>query len=775
MDSPQLHLFLHNGLVYSLRSPNFPPFTVYGPERDFIPENTSRLCWALDEFPHIAFLPVNPIFEGQIFGRLANPRIENEHAGSAKWALVEASRQSWYSLETGLRWMASVLLENHLTSLEFAPFPFPSSFGYLRSHKSKVIATRCAMQSQGAFANLAALCSFAIAQNLRSPAEIDPEWVRKLHDKGFHPAWVENFRATQFGDLVNTERVGAVIHPQCRWLFQVPIMLRANVPLWFYWEEGNNPNLYEQKLGGFHVRPFRPTSEQMLAVRAVEVVPIATSDQGQSYSVSPTARSNPRNKDDQRPGETWQEYFRRRDESFRIAVAKESDEGRKTRLQREQHAATGAPPGKAGARLYEWDECDGELRRVLVPRTQASATWSMYTKAQRRFNSVKNEWDLCRQFVDDQTTSKESEPYSFDSDDSDELPHPTPISLQPPPQLDSYWKEDLASWYQDYSTPGLDVPIWDPPLGDMLYYRYGFSPPTAYAANPVVIKGTIADVKTVFGHRNAPILSTGETPAILEFYNALLMNLQIPRKLCDLSAEHEYPLASSIAASDAIVKVKVADDRFYVLEPRNPPVVDALWQVVVKDPVTAAQCYREDWACSRIDIAKFLLSRGIPFSTRAVLPALNPATVTYNFIGLGRRPEHHKPDRFDYIEYEQRLAEFLPRPHARAALLKGGLVWRLVREIIGGRDNQKVLAGPSEYVRQFGDHLHLDSAEPDLWDDVLSKVELDFICGLYKVYTGKCSRFKLLYYPHESLRQVLVIRQRICHGGQSMRHGRKAL
>jgi hypothetical protein len=117
----------------------------------------------------------------------------------------------------------------------------------------------------------------------------------------------------------------------------------------------------------------------------------------------------------------------------------------------------------------------------------------------------------------------------------------------------------------------------------------------------------------------------------------------------------------------------------------------------------------------------------------------------YYFDRLGRRPESHKPDRFDYIEYEDRVAEFLRRPHARSALLKGGLVWRLVKEVMGSRGDENVLLGPSAYVGQFGNSLHLDAARPAVWDDTLSETELHFISGLYKVYTGKLSCTTLLH------------------------------
>jgi hypothetical protein len=89
-------------------------------------------------------------------------------------------------------------------------------------------------------------------------------------------------------------------------------------------------------------------------------------------------------------------------------------------------------------------------------------------------------------------------------------------------------------------------------------------------------------------------------------------------------------------------------------------------------------------------------------------------------------------------EYEERLKAFLHgRPHARAALLKGGLIWRLAKEVLGDSMDEYALAGPSQSVVEFGDSFSVEAGRQELTDDTLSEQELDFICGLYKVYTGR--------------------------------------
>lgn len=81
------------------------------------------------------------------------------------------------------------------------------------------------------------------------------------------------------------------------------------------------------------------------------------------------------------------------------------------------------------------------------------------------------------------------------------------------------------------------------------------------------------------------------------------------------------------------------------------------------------------------------------------------------------------------------MRSFLRLPHARAALMEGGLVWRLVREIVGNQLDEEALYGPSQCVQQFGIHF---VERRNLWDDHLTETEFDFILGMNKTYTGKC-------------------------------------
>ncbi|PBK60787.1 hypothetical protein ARMSODRAFT_857637, partial [Armillaria solidipes] len=99
------------------------------------------------------------------------------------------------------------------------------------------------------------------------------------------------------------------------------------------------------------------------------------------------------------------------------------------------------------------------------------------------------------------------------------------------------------------------------------------------------------------------------------------------------------------------------------------------------------------------------------------------------------RPADYKFSTRDYQAYVENHTNILNKPHSHAALLQGGIVWRLAKEHFS---LDAALHGPSSTVIQsrtgyvFGDKDNAWS----LWDDDLVGDEADLICGLHKCYTG---------------------------------------
>ena len=64
-------------------------------------------------------------------------------------------------------------------------------------------------------------------------------------------------------------------------------------------------------------------------------------------------------------------------------------------------------------------------------------------------------------------------------------------------------------------------------------------------------------------------------------------------------------------------------------------------------------------------------------------------------------------------------------------------MWRLAVEILGSSSISRAEGGPSADVWQRGREL-VEQRCDSWYEDALSDHELDVICGVYKVYTGKC-------------------------------------
>jgi hypothetical protein len=130
--------------------------------------------------------------------------------------------------------------------------------------------------------------------------------------------------------------------------------------------------------------------------------------------------------------------------------------------------------------------------------------------------------------------------------------------------------------------------------------------------------------------------------------------------------------------------------------------------------------------------------RGVPFSTLTDVEPRTTPMMPSSSCRHAPREAGYKPDQHDYRQYEAQLKEYLLKEgNARAAFLRGGLLWRLAREVLGTKLDDQVLLGPSAGASTYGHRVTLTPRGPQLWDDSLSEAEVDFICGVIPILTGK--------------------------------------
>jgi hypothetical protein len=196
----------------------------------------------------------------------------------------------------------------------------------------------------------------------------------------------------------------------------------------------------------------------------------------------------------------------------------------------------------------------------------------------------------------------------------------------------------------------------------------------------------------------------------------------------------------SITGSELFRRMHVignGEDEWYVFDFKEAATVP--WMVALPNVVDALYVCRLDHTgglnITDFEVARELLNHGIQFSTLLPVKSLSLA-IGRPAITLPVRLPGYKFTADDYHAYEQERAALLSDPRvARAALLRGGIVWRLAVAILSF-DN--VLDGPTTAatLQHQGIIIRTSDDSVDLCDDGLSQLELDIICGLHRCLTG---------------------------------------
>ncbi|KIM34860.1 hypothetical protein M413DRAFT_14867 [Hebeloma cylindrosporum] len=158
------------------------------------------------------------------------------------------------------------------------------------------------------------------------------------------------------------------------------------------------------------------------------------------------------------------------------------------------------------------------------------------------------------------------------------------------------------------------------------------------------------------------------------------------------------------------------------------------WMIGVATAAIALYIVRLDSRWNDYEISRHLLHQGIDFHTLLRLRKI-PKSPIPRIFSPSIRSAGYVFTVQDFDLYVHRRDSLLRSPRGRAALLKGGIVWRLAVGIIG---IDECLEGPSiETVVHRRGLIH-PTADPDLdlCDDDLSLPELDLICGVYECMTG---------------------------------------
>ena len=423
--------FVIDGHYYTSPNQQKPPPTLSFSDSESLPDDVSptqlRKCvWAAHNLPYLPFILSSP-FHGVMTSRLATPpeQIPLEK-GKSGYHLPHSVGKSWKTLEKTLREIGSILHSSFRQDRPKIDLIYilprkPSDFGYFDVHPSEEIARSALSKSLDAFVVLFAHVSFCIAicrsdsdppSLSSSTSESMLRWFKDLSVKKIHPEWLRLLADSPIANFTTApQRLGTIVNvARCSWLHLVPWMMKANVPIWFYW---GLPPAFAQPLnaGAFFYAPrSHPQSR-------APPLPVPTPSKSVSLPVR-SAHAGP----GQLPGKMWKEFIMRQNKWRKAKLANENDQQRMAREGREAMATRKQCPGKKGPTVYIWEEDNGVWTRVLLNRGEVESHWGQYRSSQKIYNSLDNCWDLCLNF-DKGTTGDVEDEYDSNDADNDIIPN----------------------------------------------------------------------------------------------------------------------------------------------------------------------------------------------------------------------------------------------------------------------------------------------------------------------------------------------------------------
>ncbi|KAK2463085.1 hypothetical protein APHAL10511_004740 [Amanita phalloides] len=282
---------------------------------------------------------------------------------------------------------------------------------------------------------------------------------------------------------------------------------------------------------------------------------------------------------------------------------------------------------------------------------------------------------------------------------------------------------------------------------EILYYRYGFVLNESGSADNDFSENTIHETRTKNDWRLLTRIiasNAATTPDVMkpvslavEFLAMFFQKGRVPNPTMqdtwDLSRRSSVPL--HIVIDKSVLRIAREGNRtgLYTISPGEQQGEIFNWMLTLRDPTTVLEILRRNLGPSIESIVNFLVHSGIPFNTAMSSNTYPPPPRCRlsPFLGLGMRLRNFIPDAEEYRLYEEARDDFLRGPFGRAALLKGGIIWRLAKSVVSIHD---VFNGPTQLARDYGQLV--SSEGDDMIDDDLSDEQLDLISGLYRISHG---------------------------------------
>ncbi|KXN89733.1 hypothetical protein AN958_05273 [Leucoagaricus sp. SymC.cos] len=650
------------------------------------------------------------------------------------------------------------------------PFP-PYGWRYNKSHATEGIALEHVKESRDWFAMWIGLLYWMTRKTSQGVDGITPPtWYIQAVEKLRKQREIDILRCTpllhSFWDI---DRVGIFLHnpddrrdqPSVNWFIE------QNIPVWYRWssreEREWNPSL------------IRPSDDNVGACdHEADVLSQVEKEAGRVEIMT----------------KVFNNFTEKREAQNQKIVLRETTEARAKRLQRENQP----PTRKATVYVWEWGASDvfGPRAVPVEDRVDTLLEYSHY--GARFYNAFHNEWNCWPPL-----TSTDHQPEDIFHEDVliSGPPSPRPITIASPttmgpsspqstPATSTSCSSHRATVVQP-SSPALssresqpltmakENTTWLKPFNhikhgeefdaERIHYHvleilsayFGFVAPIPHPTSysEFVAANDYKSVSAVLGLPNSThdnlFFKTPLGKICTRFVCSFTGQLEPAKpssELWDLSADNWRTIKFSNRLSSIR---KVGDNKctMFMFDLAGSATVP--WMIAVYSAPAALFVCRLDEKFHEEAVVMELVSSGIPFRTLQRKDTLQSAPVDRTLPSLiPWRMNDHIFDSTDWEFYQKQCRIVMSLRRARAALLRGGFVWRVGLHYM---DRSEAARGPWG-IHVDASHMFTvkDSSRIKYVDDELTQDEFDTLCGIYRSYTGfKGQVAQLSWFPSLSM------------------------
>jgi hypothetical protein len=370
---------------------------------------------------------------------------------------------------------------------------------------------------------------------------------------------------------------------------------------------------------------------------------------------------------------------------------------------------------------------------MLIAKKEHEDWLGYYGSKQKRYDAWENEWDLCTEFGEDEDCN--------DDLDSDVNETDGVISEIVDPNLHDEPLPPLSPCHQRSPSPpplmseSDDVLVGSSNFVQLLVQHYGFVPPLSSNVGGIVDQKQWEKCMRAIGLRqlDGKVLSSPFDNAVFKFLMDISNGRRPGENEWDLHCKNRVTLAENGRLRDIY---RLSEN--IILLNFSASSTSFPWILALTNAVDALYVCRLDPGFNQYDVTRCLVEQGIAFRTllslRIIPTVAQPLAQSLSRLVPIRLPQYQFTTK-DYATYQQQRDAILASPRGRAALLRGGIIWRLARDLLSF---DEALQGPSTAttIHRSGFSVEYPPSGSQLWDDDLSLEELELLSGAYCCYTG---------------------------------------